>query len=67
LATAAWAYSNFKGPKDANLLAAIFKEVMQKLYEIEPQFLGILAGAKLGCQGTLSKHFDLLLNDLQNS
>lgn len=43
-------YSNFKGPKDANLLAAISKEVMQKLYEIEPQSLGILADAKLGCQ-----------------
>ena len=68
LTTTAWAYSNFKGPTDANLLEAISKEVMQKLYEIEPQSVTILADAKLGCERhTLSKHFDLLLNDLQNS
>ena len=67
-ATTAWAYSNFKGPKDANLLEAISKEVMQKLFEIEPQSVGILAQMQsLVVKDTLSKHVDFLLNDLQNS
>lgn len=54
LATTAWAYSAFN-KKDRTLLDAISKEVMQRLYEIEPQSLGILADAQLGCQPQLEQ------------
>lgn len=49
-------------------MEAISKEVMQKLFEIEPQSVGILAQMQsLVVKDTLSKHVDFLLNDLQNS
>eukprot|EP00439_Symbiodinium_sp_Y106_P026174 s6266_g3.t1 len=54
LATTAWAHSAFN-KKDRILLDAISKEVMQRLYEIEPQSLGILADAQLGCQPQLEQ------------
>ncbi|CAE7684329.1 unnamed protein product, partial [Symbiodinium necroappetens] len=53
-ATTAWAHSAFN-KKDRILLDAISKEVMQRLYEIEPQSLGILADAQLGCQPQLEQ------------
>ena len=52
LATTAWAYST---SGDQDLLEAISKEVMKKLYEIEPQSLGILADAKLNCQSHIEQ------------
>lgn len=48
LVTTAWAYSSL-GRRDSTLMDAISAEVLRKINEIEPQSLGILADANIGC------------------